>query len=427
MSTFFDWTSMFGEKLSKGDTNAVLGGKVVGIYFSAHWCGPCRQFTPMLMEFYKEFSAAKNFEIVFASSDRDQAAFDSYFSDMPWSALPFDQRGLKEKLSQKFGVQGIPTLVWIDENGVLLTKNGREKVMTDRSAASFPWRPKTLSQLCTGPLLSKAGSAPDTSFEDLSGKMVWIYFSAHWCPPCKGFTPKLVDYYNNMKKTANGTNFEVVFASSDRSAGEFEEYFGAMPWLALPHGDKRIEELSEHFEVEGIPSLVGLDLATGEVVNKSLRGSVERDPKGSKFPHYPEPVEDLAAGADSSYGYDLNLKPALVLLMEASDDTEQEDGLDALKPHATALAKDKAASADGPEMIFFTNFQQSPLGERLRSVTGLPPAAKSKGPTLILLDIPDKGGYYTRELEGDITEKVIGEYIAQYKSGSLERKQLSKS
>lgn len=233
----------------------------------------------------------------------------------------------------------------------------------------------------------------------------------------------LVDFYNHMK--VSGKNFEVVFASSDRSVPEFNEYFGEMPWLALPHGDARIEELSSYFEVEGIPTLVAVDMGTGEVINKSVRGAVEADPKGGKFPFYPEPVEDLAQGAES-YGFDLNDKPALILLMEAADDTEQEDALEAMKPLAIALAKDKAKSATGPEMIFFTNFGQTPLGERLRNMTGLVAAAKAKDPTLLLLDIPDNGGFYTKELKEEITEKTFADFIAQWRAKGLERKQLGR-
>ena len=38
----------------------------------------------------------------------------------------------------------------------------------------------------------------EVSVDALAGKTIGIYFSAHWCPPCQAFTPKLVDFHNEM-------------------------------------------------------------------------------------------------------------------------------------------------------------------------------------------------------------------------------------
>merc|ERR1719371_51857 len=70
------------------DTAEVLSGKYVGIYFSAHWCPPCRGFTPQLAKAYSEHLKAKDLEIVFVSSDKDEAAFNDYFGEMPWVPKP---------------------------------------------------------------------------------------------------------------------------------------------------------------------------------------------------------------------------------------------------------------------------------------------------------------------------------------------------
>jgi len=69
------------------------------------------------------------------------------------------------------------------------------------------------------------------------------------CPPCKAFTPELVKTYKKLNE--EGKNFEVVFVSSDRTDEKFKEYYGTMPWLALPLKDDRIDQLSSYFEVEG--------------------------------------------------------------------------------------------------------------------------------------------------------------------------------
>ena len=108
MSTF-DISSMLGPNLVNQAKEAIptstLEGKYLMIYFSAHWCPPCKQFTPVLSKFYTDLKAQRSdFELIFASSDKDQGAFDEYHSEMTFPALPYEARGLKDALSKKFKV-----------------------------------------------------------------------------------------------------------------------------------------------------------------------------------------------------------------------------------------------------------------------------------------------------------------------------------
>lgn len=63
-----------------------------------------------------------------------------------------------------------------------------------------------------------------------------LYFSALWCPPCRGFTPKLVEFYK--KVAMKGHKFEIVFVSSDTDEDTFEKYYKDMPWAALKFDQK---------------------------------------------------------------------------------------------------------------------------------------------------------------------------------------------
>jgi thiol-disulfide isomerase/thioredoxin len=120
-------------------------GAVIAIYFSAHWCPPCRGFTPQLAKCYKELKeAGKEFEIVFVSSDKDEESFKEYMSEMPWVALPFAERSLKEDLSGCFGVRGIPTLILLKPDGTLITSEGTEAVSL--GAECFPWGPEDIER-----------------------------------------------------------------------------------------------------------------------------------------------------------------------------------------------------------------------------------------------------------------------------------------
>lgn len=75
------------------------------------------------------------------------------------------------------------------------------------------------------------------------GKVLALYFSAHWCKACQNFTPLLKDWYKKIRRSDSGkNNFEIVFISSDNEEDEFKEYYSEMPWLALPYvaRDKKV-------------------------------------------------------------------------------------------------------------------------------------------------------------------------------------------
>jgi len=121
-------SKLFNAKGKKVDTAEGLSGKkAIGLYFSAHWCGPCRAFTPELVKAYKKMQSNDDpVEIIFVSSDRSEKDMYKYMdeADMPWLTA-----GLKtdawNNLRNAFRVSGIPTFIVVDDKGEIITTNGR--------------------------------------------------------------------------------------------------------------------------------------------------------------------------------------------------------------------------------------------------------------------------------------------------------------
>jgi len=126
--------------------DAIRGKEVIGLYFSADWCGPCKTFTPELVSFYNRMNKRRRkenkFLIVWVSRCRDMQSFGNYFTQMNWLALPpeeaMGQRG--QLLSEKFKVKGIPHLVLLDDMGGVITYEGRNKIPQDMAGIGFPWQ-----------------------------------------------------------------------------------------------------------------------------------------------------------------------------------------------------------------------------------------------------------------------------------------------
>jgi len=304
------FTTLFGDKLLTKDgevetTTALSGIDSVAIYFSAHWCPPCRKFTPELSKKYNALKAAgKKFEIIFASSDKDEAAFNGYFAEMPWLALPFSKRDLKNTLASDYECNGIPYLVILDgENAETITLNGRKVVTEVNYLESFPWKPVPMSinQFPTELLKNSTGEMVSTADALKGVDVLGIYFSAHWCPPCKAFTPKCAKSYNALKEA--GKKVEIIFASGDVDETSFKEYFAEMPWLAMPFEfRKEKEDLSERYECEGIPYLVFVNPQTWETITKSGTGIITSENFVEDFPYTPKTSYDLSENTEGLMG-----------------------------------------------------------------------------------------------------------------------------
>ena len=111
----------------------------MGIYFSAHWCPPCRAFTPKLVDF-RDKNAAE-FEVVFVSFDKSQEEKDKYMAEakMQWPTVPFKSES-GNALAKKFGVRGIPMLVVLSPAGNPVSTNARTEVMQSPDKAIEQWK-----------------------------------------------------------------------------------------------------------------------------------------------------------------------------------------------------------------------------------------------------------------------------------------------
>jgi nucleoredoxin len=126
--------------LKSVDAASLSGIKYYGLYYSASWCGPCRQFTPQFVEAYKQIKQRHpEFEVVFVSADRSAGDMTDYVKAdrMPWLALKYEAAQSDAELRRYCG-PGIPCLVLVDPQGRVLSDSfegdnylGPGKVLAD--------------------------------------------------------------------------------------------------------------------------------------------------------------------------------------------------------------------------------------------------------------------------------------------------------
>jgi nucleoredoxin len=135
-----DLVSWQNGSLARFDDEKLENKKLIALYFSAHWCGPCRKFTPNLVNYYNQVAPQHpEFEIIFVSSDKSQFGMDTYMREtkMPWPAIDFQKIAGKNEI-MKYAGRGIPCLVLIDATGKVVSNSyngteylGPQRVLSD--------------------------------------------------------------------------------------------------------------------------------------------------------------------------------------------------------------------------------------------------------------------------------------------------------
>lgn len=422
---------------SSVDVSSLSEYEAVGFYFSAHWCPPCRRFTPMLASFYEKMKKAspKKFEIIFISSDRDEKAFNDYYDEShPWLRPSYkwisaNKRRVNEAVQ---GGNGIPSLCIVDpKTGELVCKKGVQQVYEDSEGASFPWRPRSFWEIMEdGPELLTKEAKQSSEGATTTGKKTMsvatlksdfdytmCYFSAHWCPPCRGFTPEFAKWYsNNVAKMPAGKTFETVFFSSDRDEKSFNEYYAEMPWKAVPHGDKRVKELKGLFDVDGIPFVAVVNNSTGKIAEPrgmGGRSGVTSDPNAERFP-WPK----QAVGVLSDNISPINRRPMCVVFGAKADEAQRAKCMEALAVVAKPVLDASNEANKDMEMEFNLEDGTAPDGMmgQIKRLFKLEDAD-----VLMITDLPNEC-FYKHPTVADfanVTPDVIAQFVKDFKDGKL--------
>ena len=243
------------------------------------------------------------------------------------------------------------------------------------------------------------------------------------------------EFYESRKEQGRN-DFEVIFCSWDQTETEYLNSFAEMPWLALIYGSSAIKQLASMYDVTAAPTLVIVDWQ-GHLVNRRCRLCIENDPSGLRFPYYPEPAQDLGESVES-YGFDMNTKPSLVVLMEHSSVQQQTAIKDILSAFGEKMTKDKVSSPEGPEMLFFYACKSSINSKRVRVLCRLPQInsedTTAQPAVMVLLNVPDGGTFYLAddmvatetgdEAVNDISNMRVSTFITAFMGDALPKRKL---
>jgi thiol-disulfide isomerase/thioredoxin len=120
----FSVTDLDGQTISNGS----LQGKVALLDFWGTWCPPCRNAVPMLLDLKKKY-AGKPVEFIGISSDTNRQVWEKFIAKnhMDWP----EYLDLSRQLQTLFEIEGFPTFIVVDRQGVMSWRRSGYGVFTE--------------------------------------------------------------------------------------------------------------------------------------------------------------------------------------------------------------------------------------------------------------------------------------------------------
>ena len=97
-------------------------GKAVLVHYWATWCEPCKADLAQLKELRAKYS--DGFDLIGVSLDTEEPQLLDYLKKnvLPWAQL-YEPGGLDSRLANEMGILTLPTMILIDEKGLVVNRN----------------------------------------------------------------------------------------------------------------------------------------------------------------------------------------------------------------------------------------------------------------------------------------------------------------